>query len=248
MMGCLYVMLLMLVMPATKPADASSPASYRCMQIDRPITIDGRLDDPAWKTAAWTSDFPDILGGAHPPPTLRTRAKMLWDETNFYVAFQVAEPDVHASMRQHDSPLYKENAVELFLDPNSNGTHYCELEINALGTTFDTAMDKPYSAGGKDDDSFELRGMKLAIHVDGTLNNNADRDEGWTAELAIPWKALRPLTSRDLPPKPGSRWRMELARVEHTAHPRRMTVSAWSPIGRVDLHVPEDWGWIEFAP
>src|SRR5262245_40785116 len=50
--------------PARRPA-VPAPAKVRqrgyvCYRAPSPVTIDGRLDDPAWRAAPWTEDFVDI--------------------------------------------------------------------------------------------------------------------------------------------------------------------------------------------
>ena len=48
----------------------------------------------------------------------------------------------------------------------------------------------------------DLPGLKTAVRVDGTLNDNSDIDKGWSLEIAIPWASLSLLAgSRSLPPK-----------------------------------------------
>ena len=39
-----------------------TPKSYDCYRTPTPINIDGKLNDPAWKKAKWTTDFVDIEG------------------------------------------------------------------------------------------------------------------------------------------------------------------------------------------
>jgi hypothetical protein len=242
------LILLGILMPAAQVKLVGDRAvSYRCAATTRPIVIDGKLDDPAWADAPWTSNFVNIRGAQQPAPPFRTRAKLLWDRSDLYVAIDCQEPDVHATIKQHDAPLYKENAVELFLDPGQDGLDYIELEINAIGTTYDTRLDKPYSAGGRADDAFELEGLRAKVHVEGTINQPGDEDHGWSAEIAIPWSALKPIAPDGVPPRAGTRWGAEMARAEHAHESRRATYSCWSPIGKMNLHVPEQWGTVQFA-
>ena len=81
------------------------PKSYDCHRVKKPLTIDGKLDDPAWKKAPWTDDFVDIEGDAKPKPRFRTRMKMLWDATYLYVGAELEEPDIKANLTQHDSVI-----------------------------------------------------------------------------------------------------------------------------------------------
>ncbi|HZD46971.1 MAG TPA: sugar-binding protein, partial [Acidobacteriaceae bacterium] len=69
-----------LAVTASAQAPLPPPLSYDCQRAKTPIRIDGKLDDPAWKKAKWTSDFVDIEGPARPMPRFHTRAKMLWDD------------------------------------------------------------------------------------------------------------------------------------------------------------------------
>ena len=74
--------------------------------------IDGKLDDPAWNDAPWTDDFVDIEGDAKPKPRFRTRAKMLWDDQNLYIAAELEEPYVWATLREHDSVIFRDPDFE----------------------------------------------------------------------------------------------------------------------------------------
>jgi hypothetical protein len=234
------------ILAVTAPATAPSADVYRCTPTTMPVTVDGKLDDAAWQAAPWTADFVDIVGGnTHPqPPPLRTRAKLLWDERFLYVAAEMQETDVHAEMKQRDMPLFREGAFEVFLDPDADGRDYLELEVNAIGTIFDLVMDKPYRDGGRADDSFDVEGVQVAVHVDGTLDDRSDRDRGWTAELAIPWSSLKHIGVNG-PPRSGNRWKIEMGRSPGREGGR---FSTWRPHGRGDMHMPEMWGYLEFAP
>ncbi len=68
------------------PPNIPRPRGYVAVKTAAPLTIDGKLDDAAWAAAPWTDLFVDIEGDAKPKPALATRAKMLWDDTFFYVA------------------------------------------------------------------------------------------------------------------------------------------------------------------
>ena len=67
------------------------PKGYVCYRASAPLQIDGRLEDGPWRDAPWTDDFVDIEGDRKPRPRFRTHAKMLWDDTYFYVAALLEE-------------------------------------------------------------------------------------------------------------------------------------------------------------
>src|SRR5437762_3168004 len=82
------------------------PQSYVCYRATEKIKIDGRLDEPSWQATPWTQDFVDIEGDVKPRPKFRTRAKMLWDEEYFYVAAELEEPHVWATLTNHDAVIF----------------------------------------------------------------------------------------------------------------------------------------------
>ena len=182
------------------------------------LRLDGKLDEAAWQAAPWTDDFVDIEGDRRLPPRFRTRVKMLWDDRYFYFGAELEEPHVQGTYTQHDSHVFhKDNEFEVFIDPDGDNHNYAELEINALNTTWDLRMRKPYRDGGKAEDHWEIPGVKTAVHVQGMINNPRDVDKAWTIEIAIPWDMVRALdeTNRSQAmPRDGDQWRINFSRVE----------------------------------
>lgn len=233
------------------------PKGYVCYRTDSPPKIDGRLDDAAWQTAAWTDTFVDIEGDRKPAPRFRTRAKMLWDTEYFYFAVEMEEPHVSGTLTRHDSVIFHDNDFELFIDPDGDLHGYYELEINALNTGWDLFLPRPYKDGGRADDGWEISGLITAVNVDGTLNDPSDVDRGWSVEIAVPWKALREFAVRACPPGDGDQWRINFSRVEwkHEIQSGKYQKIAttrednwvWSPQGIIDMHRPERWGYVQFS-
>ena len=90
-------------------APAQAPKQYTCPRASTPPRIDGRVDDAAWAQTRWTDWFVDIQGPAQPKPRFRTRAKMLWDDDYFYVAAELEEPHVWATLTEHDAVIFRDN-------------------------------------------------------------------------------------------------------------------------------------------
>ncbi|HVY71301.1 MAG TPA: carbohydrate-binding family 9-like protein [Verrucomicrobiae bacterium] len=234
------------------------PCHYVCQRATSPVAVDGRLDDKAWQAAPWTEDFVDIEGDAKPRPKFRTRAKLLWDDDYLYIAAELEEPDVWGTLTKHDSVIFRDPDFEVFLNPDGSSHEYYEFEMNALNTGWDLYLSKPYKDGGKAEDDWDIPGLKTAVHVRGTLNRPGDKDEGWTLEIAFPWKGFsRHTNRRGLAPRDGDQWRLGFSRVEW-----QVNVSAgayqkvpgtvennwiWSPQGIVDMHRPEKWGYLQFT-
>jgi hypothetical protein len=236
---------------------APHPRGYVCYRAASTVAIDGALDEAAWRDAPWTDDFVDIEGDRKPAPSLRTRVKMLWDDTYFYIGADLVEPNLWATMTEHDSVLFHENDFEFFIDPNGDNHEYYEFEINALGTGWDLLLPRPYKDGGKAVNNWEIRGLQSAVRLDGTLNAPGDTDRGWSIELAIPWTALGELARRRAPPVDGDQWRVNfsrvewpLATVEGASRPiagRTENNWVWSPQHVIDMHRPETWGYVQFS-
>ena len=233
------------------------PKHYICYRASGPITVDGRLDETAWQAVPWTDDFVDIEGGRRQQPRFRTRAKMLWDDRYFYVAAELEEPHVWATLTEHDAVIFQDNDFEVFIDPTGSNHNYAEFEINALNTGWDLLLRKPYRDGGKGDNSWEIPGLKTAVHVDGTLNDPRDKDRGWTVEIAFPWAVLGKLSRQPAPPRDGDQWRVNFSRVQwhhqvvagkyRKVPGQREDNWVWSPQGVIDMHRPETWGYVQFS-
>lgn len=241
---------------AQAPSPLPHPPGYVCVRANGPITIDGVLDEAAWRTAPWTAEFGDMTTGEVPPMTLRSRVKMLWDDEYLYMAADIAGPHLWAEMTRHDSPLYQENAFEFFIDPDGDNHEYYEFEINARNTTWDLFLPRPYRDGGQGLSDWEILGLKSAVHLDGTLNDPSDLDRGWTLELAIPWFALGEQAHRPVPPHFGDQWRMNFTRVEtplrvengryRKVQGQASRVFSWARQYAPDIHRPETWGYVQF--
>lgn len=243
----------------TAAPDEFPPRGYVCYRAKSSLVIDGRLDDAAWADAPWSAPFRDIEGDKKPEPPLRTRVKMLWDDNALYVAAELEEPHVWATVWHHDSTIFYDNDFEVFLDPDADSHLYGELELNALNTTWDLLLSKPYKDSGHAVDAWEITGLKTATHIDGTLNNPRDKDRGWTVEIAWPWRSIKEIANANcpVPPRDGDQWRINFSRVEWDMNildftyqkiPKRAEHNwVWSPQGVIDMHRPEKWGILQFS-
>ena len=247
----------------TPPSIEFNPQTYICYTTSDVLTIDGNLDEASWKEVPWTNYFLDIEGKSKPAPRFKTRAKMLWDETYFYIAAQMEEPHLWATLTQRDTVIFYDNDFEVFIDPDGDTHEYYELEVNALGTAWDLMLPQPYRDGGKAIDSWDIQGLEVGIGINGTLNNPADIDSGWTVELAIPWKVLEEAAPDGQKPSVGDQWRVNFSRVQwqhtiengnyrkaldpETNRPLPEDNWVWSPQGIINMHYPEMWGYVQFA-
>ncbi len=217
------------------------PAHYTIYRAPTPPTIDGDLSDPAWLFAEKIDNFQlfDLSS-----PRYRTKARMLWDDENFYIGFECEDEDIWATMRKKDDPLWEEEVVEVYIDPEGDGKDYKEFEVNPLGTLID--LNIPYAQkGAPGGDWRELRkwdaqGVQIGVKVKGTVDSREDKDEGWTVEMAIPLRNLSPTL-----PKVGTRWRIQLYRIDRSRTLSQPEFSSWSPTAT--FHAPEYFGITTFG-
>jgi hypothetical protein len=232
------------------------PESYLCRRAGSPVSVDGRLEEPAWKAAAWSNPFVDIQGSAQPRPRFATRMKMIWDDSCLYVGAWLEEPHVWATITRRDEVIFHDPDFEVFIDPDGDNHQYYEFEINAFNTGWDLRLVKPYRDGGPPVDSWDIAGLATAVRVAGTPNDPRDTDSGWCVELAFPWRSLGEFARVPAPPRIGDVWRINFSRVEwpvevrngkYVKVPGRSEDNwVWSAQGVVDMHRPEMWGFVQF--
>jgi len=218
----------------------------------RQVTVDGKLDEAAWKAAPSTGAFVNTMTGAPAGP--ETQAKLLWDDKFLYVAFENADTDIWCSLNKRDDKLWTQEADELMIDADGNGRGYIELQVAPNGNVFDTYLPqyrkyedsldpkrKPYSWNSK---------ANVKVTVDGTLNKHDDQDRSWTVELALPLEDVKGLDAAApgprLPPQQGDVWRINMFRMDMPQGKGQQAVG-WSPPLVGDFHALDKFGELAFG-
>ncbi len=225
---------------AEAPRPPAVPA-LQAMRAEQPPRIDGELNDPVWREARSSRPFVHTLNGTLAEP--RATVRLAWDDARLYVAFEVADDFLVSEYTERDQHLWKQDAVEIMLDPDGDGRNYFELQVSPRGVVFDTRYDtrrvpKPY--GHVDWDSH----AEAAVHIEGRIGDEAT-DEGYTVELALPWEAFavgQPPATR---PRPNQSWRMNFYVMDKRRDGAQRAV-AWSPPRIGDFHVPTRFGRVVF--
>ena len=237
------------------------PKHYIVNKINDQINIDGKDDELAWSNAIYTDDFIDIEGDKI--PSQKTNVKMLWDDKFLYVFAKLYENHIWGDITKRDEVIYYNNDFEVFINPNDDVFSYGEIEINALGTEWDLFLNRPYRLKGKADSSWDINGLKSAVDISGTLNDPNDLDDYWTVEIAIPLKEIEKLNTSGKDEKviSGDVWRINFSRVNWDFEINNGVYSrkkengkylpeynwVWSPQGIINMHVPENWGYLVFS-
>src|SRR5258705_12529743 len=210
---------------------------YDVSRTATPVKIDGKLDDPVWNKVAPLGEFRQNFDGS--PGVTKTEAKMLYDDHFLYVSFRCADKNIWATMKTRDQHLWLEEVVEVFRQADPQQGSYIELEVNPLGTMLDIYLldiRKPLLY-----ESWNSRKLKWGIQLFGTVDGK-DGDREWTCDIALPMEDV--VTARNLPPRVGDRWRLNLYRVEKLPTPALL---AWSPTFKDDFHIPSRFGEIVFT-
>lgn len=237
------------------------PATYMCQRTVDQIQIDGLNNEQTWVKAHPLSELVDIEGPDMPAPTLNTRVQMAWDDDYLYVFVEMQEPHLWATLENHDDIIWRDNDFELFFDPDMDTHNYMEFEYNVFGTLLDLYLVKPYRDGGPMLIEWDVKGVRSAVHVYGTINDGTDQDRGWNLEVAIPFQALKTHKGAKNP-EAGTRWMLNFSRVQWDLdwtgeeYVKRKDAEGhqlpehnwvWSPQGLINMHYPEKWGFMKFS-
>jgi hypothetical protein len=237
-----------------KPQEAAPNTRVPMLRVDKlekgtKITIDGKLDEEAWKTAPIAGPFLDVRSGRpNSSFPVNGNVKLLWGDDGMYVAFDVKDPDVIGGFKkdEKDPHLWTKDTVEIMIDPDGDGDNkdYYELQINPQNLVFDSQFDEynkpktePNGPFGNQDWSAKL---KSAVVIDGTIDKSDDRDKGYVVEAMIPWKSLG--KAKKAPPAIGDMWRMNFYAMENNGG------VAWSAIlGQGNFHRASRFGKVLWA-
>jgi hypothetical protein len=183
---------------------------------------------PCWRGVA-SGSFVNAITAAAPLQSTEVRAA--WDAGEMRVLFQVADTDIHATLTERDAPLYTEEVVEVFLDPVGDLESYFEIEVNPLNAVLDLVLRRNRS-GYRKDVAWDCEGLRTCVRRTAA---------GWNAEISIPFRSVVLE-----PPQRGAEWRVNFTRIDRPPGVER-ELTAWSPTGFANFHVPERFGILEFA-
>jgi hypothetical protein len=245
----LYIIPLVIVLTAsvvhagemTQAEEAGELPVYEALRVAGNIRIDGKLDEADWSAAnGVTLQFPWESQTGTKQDTV---VKILWDDANLYVGYDCQDAEIAAVYDTRDDPTYKDDCVEIFISPNRQKLDlYYGLEMNCRAVLYDYFYVFKRSLIKR----FDMLGVKLATDLRGTLNAAGDKDEGWSLEVAIPFENFIDL-NRDMPPKPGSSWQINLNRWDGVEPHRRLSIWSPSELERPNPHNPERFGILVFS-
>ena len=158
------------------PAEKSRPQSVPI--IAQAVTIDGKPDEEAWKSATVLKDFYQTYPGDNTAPSKPTEVLIMYDEKNLYLAFKCwdEKDKIRATVAKRDS-VFGEDNVRVWLDTYNDQRRAYVIGFNPLGIQ----QDGIYTEGQGADFSVDI-----VMESKGVIE-----DWGWSVEAKIPFKSLR---------------------------------------------------------
>ena len=151
----------------------------RIVRTATPPMIDGLLNDPVWRNAPFIEDMHQFRPADHVEPTQKTTVYLLYDDDYLYVAGRMWDTnpeEIRARSLAQGQSVRWDDTLDIIIDPfNNNRTGY-EFQVNPNAVRSD-AMFETATRINRD-----WEGIWHAV-------SNID-SEGWTTEVAIPFKTL----------------------------------------------------------
>ncbi len=155
-----------------------------------PPKIDGKLNDQVWQSAVPVSLKENRSGQTVQDPLLATTVMVCHDDSTLYIAFRCNDPDIWTTFTERDQHLWEEEAVEVFIDVDDFPDNYVEIEVSPANVLFDSYITDPNHIDVPKTARLDLKGIRTAVQVEGTLNQRDDKDTVWTVEIALPFEDL----------------------------------------------------------
>jgi hypothetical protein len=175
---------------SSNPNPVSSRKSAQAIRINVAPRINGLADDPIWQSIIPISDFRQYQPVYDVNPSFRTEVKIAYDDNAIYVLVCMTDPNPDSILRQlgiRDEDNLNADMFSIEFDTYNNQLDSYSFQVTASGVQLDwRESDQTYDAVWQSE-------VRIT-------------PEGWTAELKIPYSALRfPRADKQL-------WGMEISR------------------------------------
>jgi hypothetical protein len=164
----------------TIPALAQTPKA-RALPVSERIRVDGKLDEPAWNSAMPIGDLIQVVPKEGASSSEKTDVRILVDGEALYfgvICYDRMPSAIISTQLTRDSELDVDDYISVVIDPFLDHRNGFFFDINPAGARSD----------GQISNSAEFSDMTW----DGIWNAHARiTDDGWIAEIVIPFKTLR---------------------------------------------------------
>jgi hypothetical protein len=154
-----------------------TPPTIQAVYVETPPTIDGQLDDDCWSQASRLEGF--FLPGLEQEVPEETIALICVDDQAVYAAVICRDRtpgDIVATETRRNGEVWNDDLVELGLDPWHGHKEMYYFQVTARGTQCE------HIPGGS--------ATKIEWRGDWTAASSRT-DDGWQAEIAVPFSILR---------------------------------------------------------
>src|SRR5215470_10824397 len=190
------------------PPEKATPV--RIARFDSAPTIDGRLDDDVWAKATILKDFYQIQPGDNIAPSKPAQVLLGYDSKHLYVGLRATDDPgkVRATVAKRDQ-IFDDDYFGFYLDTFNDHRRAYMVWVNPLGVQADGV----FTEGNGEDYSIDI-----VMESKGVVT-----DEGYSVEIAIPFKSLRYEAGR------GKIWNAHfLRRIKHF----NGELDSWMPVSR----------------
>ena len=189
--------------------------AVRPPQADVSVSIDGVLDEPAWKEAAVLSGFSQFSPVDGVPAQDSTEVLVWYSPSAIHFGIRAYEAHgaVHATLADRDR-IFSDDHVQIFLGTFDDGRQATVFAVNPLGVQGDGTL---VEQGGQRAGSFSAAqvGRESAdLNPDFVFQSKGRvTDTGYEVEIRIPFKTLR------YQARPEQRWGLHILRsVQHSGY------------------------------
>jgi len=141
--------------------------------------IDGRLDDAVWAQAGVVDDLHQIIPNEYEPPSQPTRVYLFFDDEALYIGARMYDSeasDIGANFLRQGQALWGDDLFSVIIDSFNDKRNGYRFQVNPNSIRMEALFEDT---------------IRTTWNWNGIWQAAATQDEdGWTAEMAIPFKTL----------------------------------------------------------
>jgi hypothetical protein len=174
------LLLVVLAFPTEVEGQPARPR-IRALRSAESISVDGRLDEPAWASAETATGFWQREPFDRVPATEKTEFQVVFSQGTLYFGIVALDSDpagIIAKEMERDSRLDNDDSIAILLDTFHDKRNGYLFEVNPNGARSDTLLTD--------------EGRDVNREWNGVWEVATRRtDRGWVAEVGIPLTTLR---------------------------------------------------------
>mgnify|MGYP002623995587 CR=1 FL=1 len=175
------------VQPPTPAGDGR--LHYPVPSVDGGVSVDGRLDEPAWESAVVVPLPWEVDPGDNSAAPVETECRLAFDADNLYLGCTALDPDperIRAYIVDRDR-IDGHDRITLTLDPFNDQRRAFQFGVSALGVQSDAVLSQSGGNPNQPQDAQPIDPSWDAIWS----SAGAITPSGFVVEAAIPFRSLR---------------------------------------------------------